>query len=144
MSDKLQFVGAFGSGRVSETSDKLKFGGHFHRPFALLSNSPTVSRRLPCRRKDTEEGNRHMTNPQILSKIVDHIPVIWVEPENFTAPAHLVIWMDGLTGNKERMQPYLATLAASGFVAASFDAFQHGRSEEHTSELQSLRHLVCR
>src|SRR5262245_8705434 len=86
----------------------------------------------------------HMTNPQILSKIVDHIPVIWVEPENFTAPAHLVIWMDGLTGNKERMQPYLATLAASGFVAASFDAFQHGRSEEHTSELQSLRHLVCR
>jgi len=67
-----------------------------------------------------------MTNPQILSKIVDHIPVIWVEPENFTAPAHLVIWMDGLTGNKERMQPYLATFAASGFVAVSFDAFQHG------------------
>jgi len=67
-----------------------------------------------------------MTNPQILSKIVDHIPVIWGEPENFTAPAHLVIWMDGLTGNKERMRPYLATLAASGFVAVSFDAFQHG------------------
>ena len=67
-----------------------------------------------------------MTDPQVLSKNVDHIPVIWVEPENFTAPAHLVIWMDGLTGNKERMRPYLATLAASGFVAVSFDAFQHG------------------
>ena len=34
--------------------------------------------------------------------------------------------MDGLTGNNERMRPYLATLAASGFVAVSFDAFQHG------------------
>jgi hypothetical protein len=43
MSDKLQFVVAIGSGRVAKTSDKLKFVGHFHRPFALLSNSPTVS-----------------------------------------------------------------------------------------------------
>src|SRR5262245_65349475 len=46
MSDKLQFVVAFGSGRVAETSDKLKFVGHFHRHFALLPNSPTVSRRF--------------------------------------------------------------------------------------------------
>jgi hypothetical protein len=43
MSDELQFVAAIGSGRVAETSDKLKFVGHFQRPFALLSNSPTVS-----------------------------------------------------------------------------------------------------
>jgi hypothetical protein len=43
MSDKLQFVVAFGSGRVVETSDKLKFVGHFHRILALLSNSPAVS-----------------------------------------------------------------------------------------------------
>jgi hypothetical protein len=42
MSDKLQFVVAFGSGRVAKTSDKLKFVGHFQRPFALLSNSPAV------------------------------------------------------------------------------------------------------
>ena len=27
-----------------ETSDKLKFVGHLQRPFALLPNSPTVSR----------------------------------------------------------------------------------------------------
>src|SRR5262245_59080723 len=35
-----------------------------------------------------------------------------------------------------------------GLAAAHFDLAQHlhrtGRSEEHTSELQSLRHLVCR
>jgi hypothetical protein len=43
MSDKLQFVAAFGSGRVVETSDKLKFVGHFHRILALLSNSPAAS-----------------------------------------------------------------------------------------------------
>jgi uncharacterized protein len=67
-----------------------------------------------------------MAEPQVLSKNVDHIPVIWVEPENCTAPVHLVIWLDCLTGNKERMRPYLITLAASGFVAVSFDAFQHG------------------
>jgi hypothetical protein len=42
-SDKLQFVVAFGSGRVVETSDKLKSVGHFHRILALLSNSPAVS-----------------------------------------------------------------------------------------------------
>jgi hypothetical protein len=29
MSDKLQFVVAFGGGRMAETSDKLKFVGHF-------------------------------------------------------------------------------------------------------------------
>jgi hypothetical protein len=79
-----------------------------------------------------------MNNPKIFSTSVDHIPVIWVEPENFTAPPHLVIWLDGLTGNKERMQPYLATLAASGFVAVSFDAFQHGeRATERPEEFIS-------
>ncbi len=72
-----------------------------------------------------------MTDSQVLSQQVDHIPVIWVEPENLAEPAHLVVWLDGLTGNKERMQPYLATLAAAGFVALSFDAFQHG---ERTAE----------
>src|SRR5512145_1304777 len=43
MSDKLQFVVAFGSGRVAETSDKLKFVGHFQRHFALLPSLPAVS-----------------------------------------------------------------------------------------------------
>jgi hypothetical protein len=43
MSDKLQFVEAFGSGRTAETSDKLKFVGHFQRHFALLPSLPAVS-----------------------------------------------------------------------------------------------------
>jgi len=40
MSDKLQFVVVSGSVRVVEASDKLKFVGHFHRPFALLPSLP--------------------------------------------------------------------------------------------------------
>ena len=73
-----------------------------------------------------------------LSTQVDHIPVIWVEPENLTELAHLIIWIDGLTGNKERMKPHLANLAASGFVALSFDAFQHGeRATEHPEQFIS-------
>jgi dienelactone hydrolase len=88
-----------------------------------------IHRAFPYTQSQTDLGRRRSINApvlRVLSKNVDHIPVIWVEPENFTAPAHLVIWMDGLTGKKERMQPYLTTLAASGFVAVSFDAFQHG------------------
>jgi dienelactone hydrolase len=76
-----------------------------------------------------------MTDPRALSKHVDHIPVIWVKPENFSEPARLVIWLDGLTGHKERMKPYLANLATAGFVALSFDAFQHGeRAAERLEE----------
>jgi len=43
MSDKLQFVVAFGSGRMAETSDKLKFVGHSRRHFSLLPSLPAVS-----------------------------------------------------------------------------------------------------
>jgi uncharacterized protein len=61
-----------------------------------------------------------------------------VEPENLTELAHLIIWIDGLTGNKERMKPYLVNLAASGFIALSFDAFQHGeRATEHPEQFIS-------
>src|SRR5262245_16001236 len=75
-----------------------------------------------------------MTDSLIFSTHVDHIPVLWVEPENLAELAPLVIWIDGLTGNKERMKPYLASLAASGFVALSFDAFQHGERTTETPE----------
>lgn len=47
MSDKLQFVVAFGSGRMAETSDKLQFVEHFRRRFALLQSLPTVSPHSP-------------------------------------------------------------------------------------------------
>jgi hypothetical protein len=56
MSDKLQFVVAFDRGRVAETSDKLKFVGHFHRILALLSNSPAVSMGLQIQDQPRQAG----------------------------------------------------------------------------------------
>jgi dienelactone hydrolase len=47
-----------------------------------------------------------------------------------------VIWLNGLSGTKEQMLPYLQELADSGFVALSFDAWQHGgRGSENSPEL---------
>jgi hypothetical protein len=77
-----------------------------------------------------------MENQGFSSTNVDHIPVIWTGPDDRTKRHHLVIWLDGFTGNKERMKPYLDELADRGFVSLSFDAFQHGeRSTENTEAL---------
>ncbi len=67
---------------------------------------------------------------------VDHIPVLWVEPATRRPGTRLVIWLNGLSGNKEQMLPYLQELAAAGFVALSFDAWQHGA--RGTEEPQAL------
>src|SRR5262245_63012256 len=52
----------------------------------------------------------------------------------------------GLAGNP--MHHTGAALAREGYVVLCIDALgfeeRQNRSEEHTSELQSLRHLVCR
>src|SRR5262245_27885514 len=42
------------------------------------------------------------------------------------------------------MRKSFASLSAAGFAGAGSVAASAARSEEHTSELQSLRHLVCR
>ena len=70
---------------------------------------------------------------------VGDIPLAWVEPE--TAPRRtLVIWLPGFSGTKEAMQPYLVDLAAAGFVALSFDPYQHG--ERRIESLDELRQRV--
>lgn len=74
--------------------------------------------------------------PASSSAWVDHIPVLWVSPPSPRAKARLVIWLNGLSGTKEQMLPYLQDLAAAGFVALSFDAWGHGaRSTETPQEL---------
>ncbi len=71
----------------------------------------------------------------MLSK-VGHIPVLWFAPVTRRPNTKLVIWLNGLSGTKEQMQPYLEELAAAGFVALSFDAWQHGeRSTETQTDL---------
>ncbi len=67
---------------------------------------------------------------------VDHIPVIWFEPQVHRSKRQLVIFLHHLGGSKETTVPYLQDLAAQGFVALSFDAWQHGeRGTESSQEI---------
>lgn len=66
---------------------------------------------------------------------ISNIPLIWTEPQQ--AEKKLVIWLPGFSGTKEAMEPYLADLAEAGFLALSFDPFQHG--ERRIESLNELR-----
>jgi hypothetical protein len=64
------------------------------------------------------------------------VPVAWIDPE----PAErrtLVIWLPGFSGSKEKMEPYLRDLATAGFVALTYDPYQHG--ERMVETLDELR-----
>ncbi|WML48394.1 alpha/beta hydrolase [Neobacillus sp. PS3-34] len=67
---------------------------------------------------------------------VDHIPVIWFEPQVDSSTRQLIIFLHHLGGSKETTIPYLEDLAAKGYVALSFDAWQHGeRGKESSQEI---------
>src|SRR5690625_5927264 len=51
---------------------------------------------------------------------------------------------EGLAMPEEPVHDFAVALADPDLVAAATDAGVLGRSEEHTSELQSRGHLVCR
>ena len=57
---------------------------------------------------------------------VDHIPILWVEPKKKNAKRELVIFLHHLGGSKESAIPFLKELSDQGYVALSFDAWQHG------------------
>ena len=57
---------------------------------------------------------------------VDHIPLMWITPSKLQQSTKLAIWLPGGTGTKEDTQPHLAQLASEGFLAVSFDPWQHG------------------
>jgi uncharacterized protein len=65
---------------------------------------------------------------------VDHIPVVWVEPSAPMPEAPLALWLPALSTNKEWVLPFLHELAAAGFVAVSFDPWQHGERATESSE----------
>lgn len=64
--------------------------------------------------------------------VVDHIPLVWREPEAETARPELAIWLPGFGGTKESAAPQLHALAAAGFVALSYDPWQHGERRMET------------
>lgn len=57
---------------------------------------------------------------------IDHIPAIWLEPQSPRPDRRLAIFLNGLSGTKEGMLPYLTDLAKAGFYALSFDNWEHG------------------
>lgn len=65
---------------------------------------------------------------------IEQIPVIWYEPVPAPAQRRLAIFLNGLSGTKEDLAPYLQDLAAAGLVALSFDAWEHGERSNLTGE----------
>ncbi len=63
---------------------------------------------------------------------VDHIPVIWVEPDTKQSKRRLVIWQPWFSATKEQMLPFLTELANDGYIALSFDNWQHGERGKET------------
>jgi dienelactone hydrolase len=65
---------------------------------------------------------------------VDHIPAVWFEPPDPQPRRRLAIFLNGLSGAKENMEPYLSDLAQAGFVALSFDNWEHGERTHLTGQ----------
>lgn len=65
---------------------------------------------------------------------VDHIPVIWFEPQTQRARRQLIMYLPPFSSTKELMIPYLEDIAAKGFVALSLDPWQHGERGNESRE----------
>lgn len=65
---------------------------------------------------------------------IDHIPAVWLEPREPQPARRLAIFLTGLSGSKESVLSYLEDLAAAGFVALSFDTWEHGERTPLTGQ----------
>ena len=84
--------------------------------------------------------NNRPESPSSLSKWVDHVPLLWLEPAASSSVRRLALALPGLSGAKESMvTPFLRDLAAAGFVAVSFDPWQHGERGTENREQLSRR-----
>ncbi len=82
-----------------------------------------------------------MEEDRFKTERVDNIPVLWIEPEarNQQEQTPFVIWLPAFSGTKETVKPYLAQLADAGFLALSFDPWQHGERGYETGEEMGKR-----
>jgi hypothetical protein len=62
----------------------------------------------------------------VSSSHVDHIPLIWITPDKQQQSTRFATWLPSGMGKKEDTLPRLQQLARAGFVAISFDPWQHG------------------
>lgn len=65
---------------------------------------------------------------------IDGIPAIWILPVTRTATAPLALWLPPLSRTARDLIPFLRELAGAGFVAVSFDAWQHGERGDESGE----------
>lgn len=70
---------------------------------------------------------------QTIRAKVGDIPVLVVAPPQ-TQGRPLVIWLTGFSGQKESVEGNLREFAKKGFVALSFDPYQHGERRVETRE----------
>lgn len=63
---------------------------------------------------------------QVMKDKVDDIPVIYIEPARPAKERKLAVFLNGLSGTKEMLAPYLKDIADKGYVTLAFDNYQHG------------------
>jgi dienelactone hydrolase len=71
---------------------------------------------------------------------VDHIPVMWAGPQHGPDTAPAALWLPALGIDKNWVASFLEQLAGAGFVAVSFDPWQHG--ERGTESAEEIRQRV--
>ena len=70
---------------------------------------------------------------QTIHAKVDDIPILVIAPPD-TKGRPLVIWLTGFSGQKESVEANLREFAKRGFVALSFDPYQHGERRIESKE----------
>ena len=86
----------------------------------------------------TSQPPNHESLERFSTGFIGHIPIIWIEPKVRNQSNRLAILLNGFTRGKEELQPQLTELADKGFVAMSFDTWQHGsRGTESEKEIFS-------
>ena len=65
---------------------------------------------------------------------IDHSPVRWVQPARHRSGVNAVIWLNHLGGGMDALDRQLTELAEAGYIAISFDTWQHGRRATETED----------
>jgi dienelactone hydrolase len=96
---------------------------------------PKARDETPAKTSDTEGSmTNRSTGAEVSRTLVDHIPVVWVEPSPRQREVPLALWLHPLSRSKEDSVPFLQELAGAGFVAVGFDAWQHGERATESGE----------
>ena len=82
---------------------------------------------------------------QVIKAKVDDIPLLVIAPHD-TKDKPLVIWLTGFSGSKEAVEGHLREFAKRGYVALSFDPYQHGerRIEPNDALVKRVRGNIRR